>query len=162
MAQLARLGFILLGLHLILDPLGDFSHQLPLLRAGEYRLQTIAFALSFWVAFALIPGVVLVFRGRAIALALFPETRDEAELDAQALLHTGIVILGAYLIVDGAARSGGALLMVGAAHGLPGVQELHLASVIRGGFNVVAGALLIAKSRAICGYLIRSKRPTAV
>ena len=160
MSQLARLGFILLGLGLILEPLSMAGSQFLEARPGNLSIEGLGFAAGWWAIFGLVPGLLLCAKSGLLAQALFPEGDQDATLDTRALITAGVVVLGAYFIVTGLAVAGGAgaMLILTAAQ-FPQLTGSAVGSVLTGLLEVVVGAVLVMRARRVTRFLFRDPHP---
>jgi len=74
MFELARLGFLLLGLYLALSPLDDLAGSL--ITVDGEKLVAAAIAIPIWLVLAFVPGLVLIWKSRALAERLFGPPED--------------------------------------------------------------------------------------
>jgi hypothetical protein len=158
MSQLARLGFLLLGLYLILEPLGGLGTQLGFARDGNFSAEALAYSAGWWAVFGLLPGVFLVLRARSIANYLFPPRAEEQRLDARALVTAGVAILGVYLLVGGLARAAGSAALALLTFEIPAASMGWAAAGVRGLLETACGVVLAVKASAIASFLFRSTR----
>ena len=102
MQDLARLGFVLLGLHFLVSPLAQIGSQLHVASAArevEY-LEPLLWSVGAWAVFGLAPGLVLLARNRSLAQSLFPQPSPEP-LDSRSIFAALVAVLGVYLVVLG-------------------------------------------------------------
>jgi hypothetical protein len=156
MSQLARLGFVLLGLSLILEPLsmaGGFLSDLP---RADFSVRGLVFTLGWWVAFGFVPGLVLCLGSRALAAWLFPQATREDELDSRSIITAGLVVVGAYLIVTGLSDTGGAAMaLILTKDSLPQLAGNIASGAITGVLEALLGSLLVFKARPLTAFLFR-------
>jgi len=113
MNRFARLGFVLLGVHGILDALRTVSYSIAAANTGgtddpDQALLVIAvsaFALGF------IPPILIIWFNERLAGLVFPASAEsESEPSAAAFLAAGVSVVGVYLAFMGLARFFGAAL----------------------------------------------------
>ncbi len=111
MTQLARLGFVLLGLDTILSSASILVANFSQFVMQEYAVGIIV-SVS-WAVFALVPGAFLIMKSRTLAEYLFgPSESETAALDTYAFLTAGLAILGVWLVLTGVGILAGAGIKV--------------------------------------------------
>jgi hypothetical protein len=108
MREVARLGFILVGLHIAFSGMQGVTPSLALHRHGEFAFAALAAGIQ--VLFLVLPGVALVAFNRALSSIVFPEA--SAQVAAFDLVAGGLAVLGAYLVVVGASSALSSLLLL--------------------------------------------------
>jgi hypothetical protein len=105
--DLARLGFVLLGLYFLVSPLAELSSQFPFVAAASEAaaseadyLRPLLWSIGAWAVFGLAPGLFLLARNRRLAASLFPEASAEP-LDARSIFAALVSLLGVYLVALG-------------------------------------------------------------
>src|SRR5574341_1462833 len=113
MQDLARLGFLLLGLDLIFSPLAKLGPQLFLSVRSDVDVR-VPLLLSFgaWAVFGLAPGLFLLARNRHLASSLFPNAGAEP-LEPRSIFAALVALLGVYFIIEGIGRLVVSVISVG-------------------------------------------------
>jgi hypothetical protein len=99
MRELARLGFVLVGIQLALSAIQNAAWFVS--EFNRERGSVVFGALSFGaiVLLVFVPGCVLAARSRAFATYLFPD--QESPPSPFDLVAAGLAVLGAYLVIVG-------------------------------------------------------------
>ena len=102
MQDLARLGFVLLGVDIAVSPLASlFVWFRPIGSQPESGyLQPLLISVAGWAVFGLAPGAFLLVRNRRLASSLFPEATREP-LDTRSIFAALVACLGVYLVIAG-------------------------------------------------------------
>ena len=159
MRELARLGFILLGIYFIVAPFTSVPGYI-LLAGAESRELGAEFLLEpllFWAVFNLVPGVLLAARSRALAHRLFPGPQSDS-LSIQSLTAALLCVLGMYLVVQGFGTAAGKLPLLILFRSFDAVAADYIASLVAAVLTAGAGIFLAAKAQMVAGFLYRSDR----
>ncbi len=113
MYDLARLGFVLVGLDIAISVCFSIVHSIQFARFEEPRdVRMFLGTTGGLLLLGLLPAVILVLRNRLFARYLFPEGEaSPLELTrVDALLTVGIGVLGLYFVCTGAIDLVGSLV----------------------------------------------------
>jgi ABC-type Fe3+ transport system permease subunit len=123
--ELLRVGFILLGAFLIVDSLGSLLgslNQRPLINfygdepvpaISDSIIYSAVATLFFSVFFGVLPGLLLIFRSEHWSHQCMPASGAVSTVPPPTLLAVGLLLLGIYLAIWGAAElTGGVFLLV--------------------------------------------------
>jgi hypothetical protein len=99
MRELARLGFVLLGIQLALSALQNAAWFVSEFDPQRGSIALGAASLGAIVLLVFVPGCVLAARSRSFAIYLFP-TQDAPPSQVD-LVAAGLAVLGAYLLIVG-------------------------------------------------------------
>jgi len=159
MRELARLGFFLLGLYFVINPLASIGDFAKFTSQGDADfVRRLLVTLAFWVAFGLLPGSYLMARNRALAVYLFPDDPD-GTLDVEALITGLICVLGVYLLIRGISEAAGNLLVAAAMSQLPLEAAVNpIGDVVAALLLAAAGIFLGARARTIARFVYRPNR----
>jgi hypothetical protein len=139
MRDVARLGFILVGVHVALSGLQGITPFIALQRNGEFWLAGLAVGIQ--VLCVILPGVALVVFNGTLSSYVFPEVGTQ--LAALDLVAAGLAVLGAYLVVVGAASAVSSLLLLPLSlEGPLSPWRDFLAATLAGVLRVVLGVVL--------------------
>jgi len=160
MFELARLGFLLLGLYLALSPLDDLAGSL--ITVDGEKLVAAAIAIPIWLVLAFVPGLVLIWKSRALAERLFGPPEDgSGRFEAETVVGAGLAVCGVWMVLDGVAFAISAVGVAMMSGGISGIYEMSMVSGVRGLFLVVLGIFLTIRSMAIAAWLANRRATPA-
>ena len=138
MRELARLGFVLVGLHIAFSGLAALVSSLEYLRHDDLGFAPVSIVLQLLSVVA--PGLALVVFNRSLSAFLFKPT--EVPATGLNLAAAGLAAVGAYLVVLGTSAALSLLLMAVVIRDPLSGSNLNWGYAIRGLFEAVFGALL--------------------
>ena len=136
MRDVARLGFILVGLHLCFSGVSGVASGISFLRVGEFAWVVPVIQLVFVV----LPGLFLMVFSRRFSLLVFPESSlPPAGID---LVGAGLAVVGVYLVVAGISAAISFFFLFLLFLGEPAAFGMSLGTAITGTSKALFGVVL--------------------
>lgn len=138
MRQVARLGFILVGLHTAFSGIRGLASFIPLSLREESEV--LWFLVGVQLFFVVLPAVVLVVFNHTLSVFLFEE--EPTQIASYDLVAAGLAVLGAYLVIIGLSGALSFLVFAAASDGSPNMFGPNWGTVGWGVLQGLFGGLL--------------------